>query len=561
MPRLAFFLFVANLMLFLFACSESADQSAVDGDAIDGDTDGDSYDTEVEPDPEARFRFPDGFLFGAATAGFQVDMGCPSLADEQCVDDQVDWYAYMTSEEMLALNKTHLNGDDPAKVGPGHWELYESDYDLAADKLHNNAFRMSIEWSRIFPLSTEAAETHEELLSLANPDALATYHAMFTAMRERGLEPLVTLHHYTMPLWIHDAVGCTLDIDSCKDKGWLEPVRIVNEISKYARFCAREFGGEVDLWATLNEPFAVLLSGYLMPTEMRSNPPALMLDSDAAKTALAAMLEAHAGMTDAVREADTKDADSDGRAAMVGLIQAMAPALPADPDEPLDVQAAANIFYIWNLLFLDGAALGHEDADLDGLKTLREDWVGRLDYVGLNYKQSMRIEGFENSFVPALSPLLTLNPLSLDLNTVHPRGLYEMLQLVDQRYGLPVIITENNGQALWKNDIETEVDIIVRNLQWMLEAIADGVDLRGYFYWSFMDNIEWNHGMDVRLGLYSVDPTDPAKTRRPRDTVAPYSQICRAKAIETTLRNAHPIDTLQSPTGGVLEAGRFMEME
>ncbi len=152
---------------------------------------------DVAADTPSPGAFSDGFLLGAATAGFQVEMGCPTLADDVCVDAASDWYVYMTSPETLDSPLTFLNGEDPAEVGPGHWELYESDYDLARDELGLNAFRMGIEWSRIFPTSTVGVEGHDALKAMANAEAVATYRAMFEGLRARGLKPVVTLNHYT----------------------------------------------------------------------------------------------------------------------------------------------------------------------------------------------------------------------------------------------------------------------------------------------------------------------------------------------------------------------------
>lgn len=495
--------------------------------------------------------FPPGFLFGAATAGFQVEMGCPSLADAVCLDDGSDWYDYMTSPKTLESPLTFLNGDDPAEVGPGHWELYEQDYDRAADHLGLNAFRMSIEWSRLFPASTEGVSGHEALKAMADPGALATYRAMFESLRDHGLEPVVTLHHYTLPLWIHDGVGCHVDLEGCTDRGWLQPDRIVPEIAKYAGFAAREFGGLVDWWFTQNEPFAVILPGYLQPSQERSNPPAVLLQAQAARTALLTMIDAHARMADAIRDQDTTDADGDGRPSLVGLAYAMAPVFPRDPDSPVDRKAVENIFYLWNLLFLDAAAAGILDHDMDGEGEASPDLAGRMDVIGLNYKQSMRIEGTEQSLLPDLSPLLTMNPLTLDLSREHPRGIYEMIDLLQIRYGLPVLITENNGQGLWQGDMEEETRIVTETLQWVSHAVRQGLDVRGWIYWSFMDNIEWNHGMDVDLGLYAVDPDDPLKTRTPRPLVPVIASITSAGSVPHSLRSAHPIDLDGPPTGGI----------
>ena len=311
-------------------------------------------------------QFPDGFLMGTATAGFQVDMGCPTLAREICVDAESDWYQFVTDEEMIAERGNHLSGEDPAVVGPGHWELFEQDFDLAADELHSNAFRMSIEWSRIFPTPTDEAQTFEDLAKLADQNAVQHYHDVFSALRARNMVPLVTIHHYTMPIWIHDGVACHLDFENCSNRGWVDRERAVSEITKYTEFVAREFGDEVDLWATQNEPFAVVLPGYILPTPERANPPSLVLAADAAKISLVAMVEAHARMVEAVRRSDMGDADGDGSNASVGLIYAVAPVMPANPEDAMDVRAAENIFYLWNLVFLDAIILGRLDADLSG---------------------------------------------------------------------------------------------------------------------------------------------------------------------------------------------------
>ena len=156
---------------------------------------------------------------------------------------------------------------------------------------------------------------------------------------------------------------------------------------------------------------------------MRSNPPAQMLDADDAKTALFAMVDAHARMADAIRTGDTADADGDGLPASVGLVYAMAPVIPKNIHARLDREAAKNTFYLWDLLFLDATALGLLDEQLDGTKTPREDLTGRMDYIGLNYYQSIIVEGLEESLLPSLSPLLTMDPFTLDSSQMHPRGL------------------------------------------------------------------------------------------------------------------------------------------
>lgn len=547
--------------LSLVACSGDGGGVA---SSVDGHADAAHLEAEVgeAPTPQDAWSFPAGFLFGTATAGFQVDMGCPTLPRSVCADVHSDWYAYMTDPELLQHPRTYLHGDDPAVTGPGHWELYPQDHARARDELHNNAFRMSLEWSRVFPESTVGLEGYEALRQAANPDALATYHAMFRSMKEHGLTPLVTLHHYALPLWIHDGAGCTKDLASCSPRGWLDPDLILPEIAKWAGFAAREFGAEVDLWATENEPFAVVVMGFVQPNPGRSNPPAQMLDAADAKTALFTMVQAHARMVDAVRAGDRSDADGDDEAARVGLVYAMAPVLPRDASSERDVRAALNVFYLWNLLFLDAVVLGQVDDGLDGSKRFDPGLADRMDFIGLNYYQSSIVEGANASVLPTLSPLLTLNPLTVDTSQVHPRGLYEMLLLLEKRYGLPVTISENNGQRMAAGDLDGEIRNEVANLQQILLAIRDGADVRGYFYWSLMDNIEWNHGASEHWGLYAVDPEDPQKTRTPKALVPVYADIARSGGVSAALRETYgSVDPDAPPTGGVPEADLLLPKE
>jgi len=483
---------------------------------------------------------PDDFFVGASTAGFQVDMGCPTLPASECADPNSDWYQYATSPQTIARSGTYLSGEDPAVVGPGEWELYAQDFDLAAADGHT-MFRMSLEWSRIFPSSTIGVEGFDALHAIANADALAHYHAVFAALRARGITPYVTVNHYTLPTWIHDGVGCTMDFATCTARGWADPATIVPEIAKYAGFVAQEFGGEVDWWATENEPFAIILPGYIMPTEARTNPPAQSLQTDAAKTVFGALIDAHARMYDAIHAADTVDADGDGVAADVGLVYAMAPVAPHDPDNPLDQQAAQNVFYLWNMAFLNAVVGGMYDANLDGNAVPRADLAGRMDHLGINYYVRIGVQGTDGPVLPGLSPLTTFDPLTIEQDEVYPRGIYELVTLVHQQFDLPVMITENDGTAVPSGDLAAEQRTMVETLQWLARAMREGADVRGYMYWSLVDNYEWNHGTTLPYGLYEVDPHDPQKTRVPRPTAQLLARIATEHAIARDLVEKYPI--------------------
>jgi beta-glucosidase/6-phospho-beta-glucosidase/beta-galactosidase len=482
------------------------------------------------------YRFPKTFLFGAATAGYQVDMGCPTLPETECADKNSDWYQFATNATVVADKFAHLSGQDPAVTGPGHWELYAEDFDRAKHEVGSNALRMSLEWSRLFPASTTLATTPAAVAALANPAAVAHYHAVFRALKARGLTPVVTLIHYTLPAWLHDGAGCHLDFAHCTRRGWVDKDLAVREAAKYARFAAAEFGAEVDWWSTENEPFAILLPGYLQPTNARSNPPAVAFEVAAAKTVFAAMIEAHARMYDAVKAADTGDADGDGVASQVGLVYAMAPVEPKNPGKELDRSAAEHVFYLWNLAFLNAVCAGDFDGTFTGQAVHRADLEKRMDFLGLNYYVRATVEGTAGPFMDELSPLSNFNPLTLVTDEVYPRGIYEMAREVKTRYGLPVLVTENNGYNVDAGDYAAESRNVVETLVWLNRALAAGVDVRGYLYWSLMDNIEWNHGMNQRWGLYAVDANDKAKTRTARPLVPVLHEIYTTGAITPALR-------------------------
>lgn len=486
-----------------------------------------------------RRELPEDFVFGTAVAGFQVDMGCPTVGSPPCEDLNSDWYQFITSTVTRARGTNHLAGDPPAS-GPGFYELYEGDLDRVRD-LGLRGFRLSLEWSRVFPSSTAGVTEHEALRALASEEGLAYYHRLFRAMEARGIRPLVTLNHYTLPTWIHDAVGCNLNLDRCSPRGWLEP-NIVEEIAKYAGFVAREFGGHVDTWATLNEPLAVLIPGYLLPTKDRTNPPAQTLRTREAKVVLEHLIEAHARMVDAVREHDRVDADGDGAATFVGIVYPIAPFRPLDPDDPLDRLAARNLAYIYNEAFLNAALLGILDDDLDGTGELRSDLAGRADFLGLNYYFSVKVKGEEASVLPDFSPLLTFDPFMLDTSGAEPdpEGLYEAFAFVSERYPkLPIIVTEN---GTYEGPNERQERFLVEHMAWLLAARRDlELDLRGFYWWSLMDNYEWNHGMGLKFGLFEVDPADGTKTRVARPVHGLYRRVVEHGGLPEDLRARFPV--------------------
>lgn len=476
-------------------------------------------DQDTSSGPEDTF--PSGFFWGTATAGFQVDMGCPTWSDDDCVDDASDWYDWVTDEGIIASTGLHVSGD-PISMGPGMWETLESDADLmVAD--HMTAYRMSIEWSRLFPDgAAEAATTVDELMAYANTDAVNRYHEMFAALRSRGIEPMVTLNHYVLPRWVHDGVACHNDRQTCTADGWVNRDRIVPLIALYSGYVGREFGGDVDHWYTLNEPYATTLSGYLMPGEDRSSPPGLALDVERTVAVMLNQIDGHAAMYDAVKVEDTVDANGDGDPALVGIVMNFVAIDPANPESAFDVRAAEHMDYLYHRLYLDAITLGAWDQDLDGVaETTRPELAGRLDVLGINYYNQVLVTGLTASLIPDI-PLFDILPeFSWD---PYPEGLGRAVRK-GAEWGVPIVVTENGTPYV----AEQGIQVLDGHLEALHGAIEDGVDVRGYLYWSFIDNYEWNHGFDLRFGLYELD--EETKARTPRPVLERYRSIARENAL------------------------------
>jgi beta-galactosidase len=490
-----------------------------------------------------RGTFPRDFVFGTAIAGFQVDMGCPTVAAAECEDRASDWYQWITTKRILDNPILFMSKEAPS-AGPGFYETYENDLDLASgqgeSQLGGNALRLSIEWSRIFPRATFDANSHAALTAIASANGIAFYHRLFAAMKKRGIKPFVTVSHYTLPLWIHDGNLCNQGLDGCISAGkagWADPnrARIVNEIAKYAAFLGQEYGGEVDEWATLNEPFsAVVVSGYLAATPMRSSPPGLSgpwMSISGAKTAASAMVEAHARIYDALKAFDTKDADGDGKKAEVGLVYSFSD-IAAKSNSADDVKAAADANYFFHDMFMDGVAEGRLDESWDagpGKAPVRADLANRMDFIGVNYY--FRFNAQKNPLpVPLsfVSPFVTFDMLQpFDENA--PQGIYPVLMKVAKKYGKPLYVTETGTT---QDDEPRAAAWMVRTLAETRHAIKDGADVRGYFAWSLMDNYEWNHGMGMKFGLYAVDAT---KARVMRDSGVDYAAMSKARDVPAAL--------------------------
>jgi beta-galactosidase len=508
-----------------------------------------------------RLPFPDGFRWGTAIAGFQSDMGVGAPNDEG-----TDWWAWVRDPQNLAAGR--VSGDLPEN-GPGFWQLHDTDAKLVRRKLHGNAFRMGIEWSRIFPMSTASvdisggitAATLAALDALADQTAVSHYRGVFAGLRVRGLEPLVTLNHFTLPLWVHDPIevrDAFAGVDPIAGAvpsgiargGWLD-AGIVDEFAKYAAYCAWKFGDQVDLWATLNEPVVVIVSGFVNAPGVGGNFPPGVFNFAAVLQTIPNLVTAHARGYDAVHAWDAVDADGDGIPAEVGVVHNMVAFHPANPASANDVAGAAHADYLFNRVYPLAVTTGRFDANLDGDTDdpgeVRPDLAGRADFLGVNYYLRAVATGLGVAVTP-LVPLFDFIPTQgyqtphnpagppcpstcTDFGwEIYPQGLREVLTFAGT-LGVPIYITEN-GLADAADTLRGKY--LYDHLTTLQGVIADGTaDVRGYFHWSLTDNYEWSSGYYPKFGVFSFDPL--SGRRKLRKGATPLRTAAKANAITPRL--------------------------
>lgn len=456
--------------------------------------------------------FPEGFLWGTATAPHQVEGG--NVAS--------DWWIWEQMEGRIA------NGDRSAD-GPDHWTHYASDFDLAqADGM--NAYRMGIEWAKLFP-------TREAFDSLTpDPVVVQHYHDVFAALAARGMTPMVTLHHFVSPSWLVDP---SAPADDRRTMGFASPT-IAEDFARLAAWAGEEYGAEVDLWITINEPLALVLGGYLVGLF----PPGLAYDpaDDLLLRVVRGQIRAHAAAFDALHASDASDADGDGASALVSVAKHQRVFFGEAPCSTVDAEAAEKIAYLWNRVFLNaivhGDLDGNADGDLDDPEDARADpsLAGRADFLGINYYGLSTVNGRVpiSELVPGI-PTIEDSRTDLPKNdlgwAIYPGGFRTVLAEA-ATYGLPIYVTENGtadrGDAL-------RAPFLVEHLWVLAEAIAEGIDVRGYFHWSLIDNFEWAEGYCPRFGLYRVDYDDPARPRSPTSAAGVYREIISAGRVPSGL--------------------------
>lgn len=382
-------------------------------------------------------KFPQNFLWGAATSAYQVEGG----------NDNSDWESWRVK----------------AGRACDHYNRFEEDFDIL-ESLNLNAYRLSLEWARVEPKKGEF-----------DGREVQHYRKVLQSLVRRGIRPLVTLHHFTNPLWLTE------------EGGW-ENSDTINYFERYVRYVVTQLADLCDFWITINEPWVYVSEGYIY----RRWPPEKFNPLAAYKVGIN-MLRAHRAayrIIHEIQEGTGRRPPMVGIAYSLGCIR-MRPAL------------LPKIFSFLERSFVARA--------------------GVQDFIGVNYYRSITIKPPR---FPGTKPRRFSDLPRTDIGwEIYPEGLYQILMEL-KRFNLPIYITEN-GLADAKD--EKRADYIRDHLDSVWRAIREGVDVRGYFHWSLMDNFEWARGFDPRFGLVEIDCETMERKIRPSARI--YAGIAEGSAL------------------------------
>lgn len=442
-----------------------------------------------------QIDFPVDFLWGAATAAYQIE-GSP-LADGA---GPSIWHRFSHTPGLTT------NGDT-GDVACDHYNRYESDIELMGE-LGLKAYRLSISWSRVFP----------EGKGRLNARGLDFYSRLIDRLLDRRIIPNVTLYHWDLPAALDDRGG------------WLNP-DIAGWFGDYASAVFEKLADRVPMWATINEPLVVMDGGY-----MRGNLAPGHRNMFEAPIVTHNLLRAHGRGVQAFRATNAEDS-------RIGLVVNLEPRYAASNTE-IDMAAMARADAYGNRQYLDPVILGTYPAELkeifgdawvnwsiEDMRLIREP----IDFLGINY-YSRSVVRHDADAAPIYA---SAEPQVENLHTemgweVFPEGLTRILTWVKSRYGdIPLYVTENGScftdpPTAIDGRVEDplRVDYLKRHLQAARDALKEGVNLRGYFAWSLLDNYEWSHGYTKRFGIVHVDFSTQERTIK--DSGRLYSEIIRS---------------------------------
>ena len=417
----------------------------------------------------SRVDFPAGFRFGAATAAYQIE-GHAHGGAGPC-----HW------DTWAAVGGNVIRAEGGAQACD-HYHRYEEDLDILKDGGFD-AYRFSTSWSRVMP----------EGIGAVNAEGLDFYDRLVDAILERGLEPHLTLYHWELPAALSDIGGWT-NADIPK---WF---------ADYVEIVANRIGDRTSSIATINEPWCVAWLGHFIGRHAPG-----ISDIRAAARAMHHIMASHGSAMTRLREMGQKN---------LGIVlnfEHMASAT----DRPEDAAAAARSDAIYNRWFIEAITKGqYPDLVLEGLgphmpKGWEEDLKEinqPLDWLGVNYySRTLYVDAPSEPWPSFTASRGDLPRTQMDWE-VYPEGLTGFLTRLKDNYvgDLPIMVTEN-GMA-WGDEVENGAvydperqGFVDAHLDASLDAIEQGVNLNGFFYWSLLDNYEWAFGYEKRFGIVHVD--------------------------------------------------------
>jgi beta-glucosidase len=428
-------------------------------------------------------RFPGGFRWGTASSAHQVE--------GQLTNDWSVW------ERIPGKIR---DGTDSSRSCQWWSGRYAEDFDLA-QSMGQNALRLSVEWSRIEPQEGEWDRA-----------AIARYREMLGALRQRGIEPMVTLFHFTSPLWLSEMGG------------WENEAAV----GLFERFCTKVadgLGDLVDLWCTINEPSVYAIYSYLLGLW-----PPQKGDILATRRVLRHQLRAHALAYRAIHRLQPN--------ARVGLAQHIRVFDPFRPGFVLDRWAARLQDHMFNGLVLDPPADGVLRFPL-GWNASMPELADSQDYVGVNY-YSRDMAAFDITQPGMLFtrrfPMPGTDFSMEGWGEIYPEGLYRVLRRV-QAYGKPVYVTE---VGIPDNDDSKRPSFLLTHLAAVHRAWSKGVPVKGFYFWSLVDNFEWAEGFSARFGLIRLDLETGRRVVKRSGQL--YGEISRARSISVEMLERHAPD-------------------
>lgn len=417
--------------------------------------------------------FPKDFLWGAATSSYQIEGAALEDGRGECI-----WHRFSHTPGKVMNND---NGDRACD----HYHLYADDVKLMKE-LGLQAYRFSVSWPRVIPQGTGAA----------NPAGLDFYDRLVDELLAANIIPYLTLYHWDLP-------------QALQDRGGWENPAIIQWFSEYTDLMTRRLGDRVKYWATHNEPWVAAFLGHHIGIHAPGK-----TSWPAAFKAAHHLLLSHGAAIPIIRQ-NVPDS-------YAGIVLDQAERTPAS-DDPADIEAAhlSGVAggHRW---FLDPLFRGHYPADgvrhLEAeLKDIDLDAVQAacvpIDFLGINYYMRLVFAANEDGkpFPPRIIPQPNAPMTQMEWE-VFPDGLYNLLTDIHQNYGpIDLYVTENGAAYPDPAPVNGVIEdperaaYLQQHFAAAERAIADGVSLKGYFVWSFLDNFEWAYGYDRRFGIVHVD--------------------------------------------------------